>query len=298
MSQQTVEAPPRPADEHQLGQAALVSLIPSLLREAWPLLDLHDLKATMPLFTAAVRAIVQRYGQASAAGALAYYRAERQAAHVPGRPSLKLAPTPADSVIESAVSWATTDLYGPVTAETTDAAMKQLDGAVQNLVLDQGRDTIIGAVKADKYAKGWVRVTEGDAKVCSFCIMLALRASANLLYKTSRGADFSAHDGDRCHVAPVFNAYEPSAQMREYQALWDKVTKGRSGADARNAFRQAVEGRPVTGTTGAKKAKVLLGKSSMDRPQAEFLLAQARGMKDSPWRTKQIARLSKLLAGK
>ena|GEM_PF-1477674 len=287
-----------------------MALIPALLRQAWPLLDLHDLKGTMPAFTAAVRAIVQRYGQASAAGALSYYKTERAAAKVPGRPSLKLAPSPADSVIESAVSWATTDLYGPVTTETTDAAMKQLDESVSQLVLDQGRDTIIGAVQQDKYARAWVRVTSPGA--CSFCQMLALRGA---VYRDARaagkgskgksgtafaggGLDFKVHDNCRCHAEPVFTAYEPSAHMREMQALWKDSTKGRSGNDARNAFRQAVEGRPVTGTTGAKAAKHVVGGTSMDRPQIEFLLKQARGLKDSPWRTSQIARLSKLLAGK
>jgi hypothetical protein len=182
--------------------------------------------------------------------------------------------------------------------------MRQLDGAVQNLVLDQGRDTIIGAVRQDKYAKGWARVTSPGA--CSFCVMLALRAGTGFLYTSKQSANFRAHtpnaDGSgglcQCHAEPVFTAYEPSARMREAQAMWESSTKGRSGNDARNAFRQASEGRPVTGMTGAKKAKVLLGKSSMDRPQAEFLLKQAQGMPDSPWRTNQIARLSKLLAGK
>ena len=256
MSQPLVEAPPRPAETHQLGQAALVSLIPALLREAWPLLDLHDLSGTMPRFTAAVRAIVQRYGQASAAGALAYYQQERRAASVPGRPVSRLAPSPSDSVIEAAVSWATTDLYGPVTPEAETKALQLLDGAVQNLVLDQGRDTIIGAVQQDKQAKGWARVTSPGA--CSFCIMLALRAGAGFLYRSKQSADFRAHTPNangsgglcQCHAEPVFTAYEPSAAMREHQALWKSSTKGRSGNDARNAFRQALEGRPVTGTTG------------------------------------------------
>jgi len=301
VSQQAVEAPPRPADEHQLGQAALVSLIPKLLREAWPLLDLHNLQATMPQFTAAVRAIVQRYGKASAAGALTYYQQERRLAGIAGRAGLRLAPSPADLVIESAVSWATSDLYGPVTPEGETKALELLDGAVQNLVLDQGRDTIISAVRADKYAKGWARVTSPGA--CSFCVMLALRAGAGFLYYKRSSADFRAHTPNangsgglcQCHVEPVFTTYEPSARMREQQRVWNESTKGRSGADARNAFRQAVEGRPVTGTTGAKKAKVTLGNSSMDRAQVEFLLKQAQGMKDSPWRTKQIVRLTKLL---
>jgi hypothetical protein len=89
------------AEEHQAGQEALVSLIPAVLREAWPLLDVHNLKGTMPQFLAAVKAIVARYGSASAAGALQYYRAERRAAGVKGAPpSLRIAPSPADDVIE------------------------------------------------------------------------------------------------------------------------------------------------------------------------------------------------------
>ena len=310
MSQPTIETQPRPAETHLAGQAALVSLIPALLREAWPLLDLHDLSGTMPAFTAMVKAIVARYGQASAAGALDYYRRERQTASVPGRAPLNLAPSPADTAIESAISWATTDLFGPVSPAATSAAMTKLDEAVTQLVLNQGRDTIIGAVQQDRYARAWARVTEPGA--CSFCLMLATRGA---VYRDARaagkgskgrsgqaftggGLDFKVHDNCRCHVEPVFGVYEPTAAVRDAQALWDKVTKGRSGSDARNAFRQAVEGRPVTGLTGSKKAKVTLGKSSMDRPQVEFLLAQARAMKDSPWRTKQIARLTKLLAGK
>jgi hypothetical protein len=293
MSQSTAEAT-RPADQHQAGQAALVALVPALLREAWPLLDLHNLQSTMPQFTAAVRAIVARYGQASAAGALEYYRAERQAQHVPGRAPMQLAPTPADSVIESAVSWATSDLYGPVSTETTTAAQTALDEAVTQLVLDQGRDTIIGAVRQDKYAKGWARVTEPGA--CSFCVMLALRAGAGFLYHKKSAAEFLSHDHCRCHVEPVWNAYEPSAHLRQMQKVWADATKGRYGADARAAFRQALEGRPVVGKSGPLPKPVTLPRSTLTRAQAERQLQILQGLKDSPYRTAQMARLQKLLA--
>ena len=294
MSQPTVEAT-RPADQHQAGQAALVALIPAVLAQAWPLLDLHNLQATLPQFEAAVRAIVARYGQAAAAGALDYYRAERLAQHVPGRAPLQLAPPPADSVIEDAVSWATSDLYGPVTTETTDAAKALLDESVTQLVLDQGRDTIISAVRSDKYAKGWARVTEPGA--CSFCVMLALRAGAGFLYHKKSAAEFQAHDNCRCSVEPVWNAYEPSAHLRQMQKVWVDSTKGRSGADARAAFRQALEGRPIVGKSGPLKKVATLPRSTMTRAQAEKQLAALQGMKDSPYRTKQMARLERLLKG-
>lgn len=295
MSQPTAEAT-RPADQHQAGQAALVAVIPAVLANAWPLLDLHNLKATLPQFEAAVRAVVARYGKASAAAALAFYRAERQAQNVPGRAPTVLAPTPADAVVESAVSWATSDLYGPVSTETTAAAKTLLEESVTQLVLDQGRDTIIDAVRHDKYAKGWARVTEPGA--CSFCVMLALRAGAGFLYHKKSAAEFQAHDHCRCHVEPVWNAYEPSARMRDMQRVWVESTKGRSGADARAAFRQALEGRPVTGLSGPLPSVETLPHSTLTRAQAELQLKIVRGLKDSEYRTKQIARLEKLLAAK
>src|SRR5690242_15701737 len=293
-------ATPTAAETHQAGQEALVSLIPAVLREAWPLLDVYNIKGTMPQFLAAVKAIVARYGSASAAGALDYYRRERLAAGVKSPASLRIAPGPADDVVERAIGWATSDLYGPVTPETEAKAFETVASQVSQLVLDRGRDTIIDNALNDKAAKGWARVTEQGA--CSFCIMLALRAGAGFLYTSKRSASFLAHTkqpngsgGDcRCHAEPVFTAYEPSHRMRELQRVWAESTKGRSGHDARVAFRQAVEGRPVTGAKGKPKghAKQL---HEMSRAQIEHQIALTEGLKDSPWRTGQLARLRKAL---
>lgn len=286
------------AEEHQVGQEALVSLVPAVLREAWPLLDVHDIKGTLPRFVAAVRAIVQRYGSASAAAALDYYRRERAAAGVKvAAPSLRLAPSPADSVVEEAIGWAVSDLYGPVSPETVAAAQEKVDAAVSRLVLDQGRQTIIDATVKDRAAKGWARVTEQGA--CSFCIMLALRGAA---YGSKRSADFKAHDHCNCHAEPVFTAYEPSHRMREMDRLWRESTKGRSGHDARVAFRQAVEGRKVTGSTGKGPSKpkphnpaAPKGLEAMSADQLRHQIALTEGLKDSAWRTQQLARLRKAL---
>ena len=281
------------AEEHQAGQEALVSLIPAVLREAWPLLDPHNIKGSLPQFLAAVKAIVARYGSASAAGALDYYRRERLAAGVKSPASLRIAPGPADDVVEKAIGWATSDLYGPVTPETVAAAQSKVDEAVSQLVLDRGRDTIITNALNDKAAKGWARVTEQGA--CSFCIMLALRAGAGFLYKSERSADFSAHDNCRCHAEPVFTQYEPSHRMRELQRVWAESTKGRSGHDARVAFRQAVEGRPVTGSKDGGPKGAAKGLHGLTKAQVQHQIALTEGLKDSPWRTGQLARLRKAL---
>lgn len=244
------------AEEHQVGQATLVSLIPDVLRQAWPLLDPHDISGTLPRFIAAVKAIVARYGAASAAAALDYYRHQRVAAGVVAPVALGIAPSPADALIEDAVRLATATLYGQVTDESVAEAQARLDSAVQHLILDQSRRTIIDATNKDRKAKGWVRVTEPDA--CSFCLMLALRGPK---YRSEASANFRAHTrslngsgGDcQCHAEPIFTAYEPSARMREVQHLWDNLPSGLSGKETRKAFRAAVEGRPYLPTKKSRR---------------------------------------------
>lgn len=291
------------SETHRDGQEALVSLIPALLREAWPLLDPHNLKGTIPALVHAVRAIVQQFGSASSAAALDYYRQQRTAAGVTGRaPSLRLAPAPSDSDVEIAVRSAVSGLYGTVTPESVQTAQGALEDAVSQLVLDRSRRTIIDATARDPEAKGWARITEPGA--CSFCIMLALRHGKGMLYPSKRAASFKAHrkrangaGGEcRCHAEPVFTEHEPSHRMRTMQALWDTSTKGRRGKDAQVAFRQAVEGREVTGTTGTATAPTRKGLAGMSRDRLEQQLALTEGLKDSPWRAKQLAALRGELA--
>jgi hypothetical protein len=238
---QQADASPSAGEDHQLGQAALVSLIPSLIEQAWSLLDPHDIKATLPQFTAAVQAVVNRYGRASATAALTHYRQQRVAAGVTGPVELRVAPTPPEKVVADAVGATTSSLYGTVTPESEQAALADVSEAAAQLVLDQSRDTIIENAVADPKAKGWARITEPGA--CSFCLMLAIRGGMGTLYKSKRSGDFKAHNNCRCHAEPVFNAYEPPHVLRQAQALWVQSTKGLSGNDARIAFRQAVEGR-------------------------------------------------------
>lgn len=241
-----------PGQDHQTGQAALAGVIPALVAQAWPLLDPHDIKGTLPQFTAAVQAVVNRYGRASATGALDFYRRQRIAAGVTSPVQLQVAPAPDKRIVEDAVGAATSSLYGTVTPESEQATLDSVSEAAAQLVLDQGRDTIIDNALLDPKAKGWVRVTEPGA--CSFCLMLAIRGGMGVLYRAENTADFKAHDNCRCHAEPVFNAYEPSHDLRQAQALWVKSTKGKSGNDARIAFRQAVEGRTPPAVKGVKPA--------------------------------------------
>jgi hypothetical protein len=227
------------------------------IAKLWPSLDLLHLRQSLPAFKAAVAVEVQRYAQASATLAARQYRQERVAAGMGGG----FTPVPADpppvEQIAQAVDWALQPLWNsnvlaaatgqPETAPTEALpsagsaladAKARLAAATEQQVLDAGRNTVIDNAQADRKARGWARVPEPGA--CSFCLMLATRGA---VYRTETTAGFKSHDNCRCHVEPVFTAYEPPAAVREAQALWASSTGGKSGNAARIAFRQAVEGR-------------------------------------------------------
>lgn len=241
------------AERHQVGQEALGSLIPAAVLRVWPLLDVHDLRGTLPDFVTALTAIIQQYGRASAVAALDHYRSQRAAAGVPGAAPLRMPPDPTTQAVTEAVRGALAPLYGPVTPEAEKAALKALDAEAEKLVLDYGRAAVTETVKEDRQARAWARVPNADA--CAFCLMLATRGAvyssaraagrkdATTKWADAKGYINSFHPNCRCTVEPVFGAYEPTARTRDAQALWTSSTKGKSGKDAMKAFRRAVEGR-------------------------------------------------------
>ena len=243
---QATQAQPAPPDA-QASQAGLAVALGLALAVLWPHLDLTNLRGGLPAFKAAVALQVQRYAQASATLAVQQYQRERRAAGVVGSFSPSPAPPPPVEQVAQTVDWAVQPLWNAavLTQPSTEAggsaiadAKARLAAATEKLVLDTGRDTIVGNAQADRQAKGWARVPEPGA--CSFCLMLATRGA---VYRSEKSAEFKSHDNCRCHVEPVFTAYEPSARVREAQALWASSTRGKSGNAARIAFRQAVEGR-------------------------------------------------------
>jgi hypothetical protein len=225
------------AADQQAAQVAVADHLSAQVSAAWSaLLHVGALKLTLPRLSVAVAALVHQYGRASAALAVHYYEERRLEAGVTG----KFTPVPADpasaDAVDEAVRWATRDLWSRQPDVT--AARRSVQAVSEKLALDTGRDTVIGAVHADRKARGWARVTEPGA--CYFCAMLATRGMA---YRSEKTADFRSHDHCRCHAEPVFTAYEPSAQIREWQALWHGSTRGHSGKAAIKAFRQEYEGR-------------------------------------------------------
>lgn len=298
-----------PPEAHAEGQIALAALALDLLERAWALFDPENIAATIERFRDAVQAVVDYYGSAAAAAALDYFKAARRDAGVAGKAPSVRAPEVPPGFIDQLVTEAAATF-------TTDEALGRdlLDSGAEQLILEQGRRQLMSAAQLDREAKGWARVPNEGA--CSFCLMLALRGP---VYGSRRSASFKAHTkrpngagGDcRCNVEPVFSRWEPSARVREAQKVWNESTGGRSGHDARTAFRQAVEGRKVTGAPGkssTSRSKATGRKSEFAAPSGKTVenqraqldilraLPPAQTPQAAEWRTKRIAEIRKFLA--
>lgn len=242
------------SETHRAAQAALASLVGSAVRDAWAkLVDPHNLKSSSVNLTTAVEAVVNHYGRAQAAAALTHYRNERRAAGIAGPiPRLPMPQAPSTARIASIVERSLSPLYGQPAPGVEEKAQAALASEVEELALEHSRRAVIGAAGVDPAAKGWARVVEPNA--CSFCALLATRGAA---YKTQAAANFRAHtkkpNGSggtcRCHAEPVFNNYEPTAEVRQWQADYKRIADeyGHSGRDVLIAWRQHIEGREVTG---------------------------------------------------
>lgn len=98
-----------------------------------------------------------------------------------------------------------------------------------------GRD----AIEQTNQAIGWMRVSDGDP--CYFCALLISRGAVYKSAKTA-GEDFQFHDSCGCTVLPIFSRTDfMSDDAKRFRALYDEHAAHLSGADARNAFRKALE---------------------------------------------------------
>ena len=231
-------------------QEAIAALAMPLVLQSLDALDGPSLTESVRELLDSFEAVVREYGSAAAGSALEWFRGMRLDAGVKGRVNVPAAPAAPESFLRSAVA------VGGAARLVGEPDV--LDVKAERLILDEGRRQMLAAVDADREARGWARVPNPSA--CSFCLMLAIRSGAGYLYSRSsftasnarfRGAGkFKVHDNCRCGLEPVWGRHEPTAAVRHAMATWERATKGRSGHDARVAFRQAIEGREVTGAPG------------------------------------------------
>lgn len=227
---------------HRLSQVRLGAELVQKMLATFPILDPVDVDGTATKWLQVVSPIVQAQRAQSTRLAAAYASAFRSL-HV--GPDGEFVATLAKRADPARL---TTSLMvtGPIKIKSLTSRAVALDRAVDiagssvaraamRHALDGGRDTIQLTVANDDAALGWSRVTSGDP--CAFCAMLASRGPD---YRTEDTAGFEAHDGCSCGAEPIYSSDQPWAPGAEsYRSLWDDVTRGFSGDDAINAFRQA-----------------------------------------------------------
>ena len=222
---------------HRQRQLQLRAALITEMRKSFPGWALND-ATSYDMLEGAMLYLVREGSQKSAALAASYYKLFRliEAPSAPPLPAIELAAAPPLEQIRTALRvTAKGSAYRSLGAgmqytEAMDNAFVSVSGSMSRLALNSGRDTIMQAVRGDRGALGWARVTGGEP--CAFCAMLSSRGP---VYKAET-ADFRSHDHCSCSAEPVYEGSEWPGRAREFNQIWDQ-TKSLS------AFREALATR-------------------------------------------------------
>lgn len=192
----------RLTERHRVAQLGVGALVVRRMQAAFTALDTQDLDGTFEDWLGLVVAIVES-GRSASSQLAGNYLAVMRALQVGSR----FAPVLAGPVDINALSTSML-VTGPVSLRTnftkmpleraSSIAEERSAAAAMRHSLNGGRETITGTVKADPRARGYQRVTSGNA--CDFCSMLADRGA---VYGEA-SADFEAHDRCGCSAEPVY----------------------------------------------------------------------------------------------
>lgn len=234
----------RLTESHRQAQIALGNGVAKDLAKAWRLLNVNDLDGTFPRYLAAAMPIIQARRAGSSIVAARYFSASRAAQGAEGEP-----PSLAERASSQALATSLA-VTGPITAksaigrgatpaEAMSRAFVATSGSAKRHVLNGGRETIIGAARADRAP--WQRISDGSP--CPFCAMLVSRGPVY----SEQTADFDSHDRCGCAAEPFYgDPYDRSLwtpQARQYREIWDKHAKGfASDGTSLRKFSEALKG--------------------------------------------------------
>lgn len=229
---------------YRLEQLQIGARTADQLREAWQLIDLEAIDATLSRYLRVAVPLVRQQGRLSAELGGRYIGAFRglEIGTVLGFEPVIAAPPAVEAVTTSLT------VTGPAQVKRATAqglALEQAGelgqsgtmGSGSRHAMDAGRSSVLRSVNADSRALGWARATSGRS--CGFCAMLAARGP---VYKGRDSGGFKPHDRCGCIPEPVYrrDAEWPAGSER-YAELWAETTRGLSGDEAIAAFRSAVE---------------------------------------------------------
>jgi hypothetical protein len=198
----------RLTEAHRLAQLGIASSVTASVSGAWELLDIDDLDASTDAWLSVVSQLVQGAHTRSAGVASRYLSAFRA---VEAPDAVPFDPVVPDGLVDARVT-ASMLVTGPIAVKSRlSAGMRdeqammfarlQNAGASMRLALDGGRDTIVDTTRADPAARGYERVTSGNA--CDWCVMLAGRGA--VYHSAESAGDGDAwHDHCGCSAEPVY----------------------------------------------------------------------------------------------
>ena len=237
-------------------------------------------------------AVIGHYSLGSSAIAADWYDDLREAAGAPGNfTSEPVIPDRADKV-RNMLGWATEPLYAAV-PDISEVALRLLPN-VQAEIASPNRATLTTNVRRDPAANGWRRVAAGG---CKFCRFLAGRGE---VYRKEMSARFASHLNCNCTAQPVFQG-QPGEEVGVLQYVASKRRENRTPKQrqAINDALREMDAKPMSLTgkaTDAAKAKPTSAFDAMTRDAVQKQLDITRGLKDSEWRTSQLARLEARIA--
>lgn len=303
-------------ERYYLTQAALGGFVASQVAAAPVDLDPLNLAETFADLRTVAAGIGAEFALSAIGDAVDYYEDFRYAQGVRDRFRVPLIEVPTEAEIEAAIREATAELFDAVEVVADELYLAQLtlqlqaeaEAITRDAVVNAGRDQVFEAMFADALTTRWVRVTRTGA--CSFCRMLAARGP---VYK-GKTVKFRAHtviNGRggvcQCTAEPLIRgSYKPTSQQVADEALWKQVADdGFTGAEARNEFRRRIEGRaggrrmtPAASPT-RKPVEIQAQKGgflNLTPAQLELHLSVLEPLKDSEYRTQQMARIRARLA--
>lgn len=171
------------------------------LLRMWPAFDPADISGSWAILEPALVALVQARGNQSSQLAARFY-AEQRSLEVAGEWVARFAPTPSAADVAASLRYTgpqhALKLVQQGRTDVSKVTFTDTAGNVTRLTMNQGRDTTLANVAADPDAKGYRRITSGNA--CEFCRMLAGRGA---VYQADT-VDFRAHGHCGCTAEPVF----------------------------------------------------------------------------------------------
>lgn len=245
------------------------------LRAYWANLDLSNIDKVRPVLEKAVPLLVIRYGEMAATVAADFYDELRSHSVQPRRYAAVMADPPEVARIQASTRWALGSLLGA--APDPDAALGALETVADRMALRQGRGTIGRNVHRDPADARWARVPVGGT--CDWCLMLASRGAVYMSEKSAGGAS-EWHGKCDCTPTPIWRG--------------DDLPDGYDPDGLYETYRQRQSAAGTTPQVGPPR--VSQGFNNMSRQGVEKQISILEGLKDSDYKTKQLARLRKRLS--